>query len=324
MALHISAKQAGTILGIEGQTVIRMEQRGYLTDVSGRTGQHHHYYAQAEVRALQKVYTPRLADTTIQMRIAKNATDAPSAHAEDLPSKKYGHGLSETATWLTSYLTAQGGTARVSELLRDAHTAGHSQDACYSARHHVGIFSVALRTEPGMGSSRGWSLPVGEMPLVIRAFLQEDAPPDDVQVERSVPTPDQSRLLRPSDVTQMFNLSSTTLWRLQQTPGFPKKYRISDNAVGFREDEIQAWLEARRGVDVKGRRPRGRPRKAPQSVDALPPVDIPPPAVTPLVGQQRDDGMMTQIADLHVKLDRRMFVLAEVHAKLDRLLAIWE
>jgi predicted DNA-binding transcriptional regulator AlpA len=338
MALNLSAKQAGEVLGIKGQTVIRLEQRGHLTDVTGRTGPHHHYYAQAEVRALKQVYAEGLSDATLRARLAQNATDAPSAHAKDRPSKKYGYGLSETATWLTSYLTAQGGTARVSELLRDAHTAGHSHNACYKARNHVGIFSVTLRTEPGVGSFgagdfvRGWSLPVGEMPLVSRSFLQENAPPDDIQVERSVPTPDQSRLLRPSDVAQIFNLSSTTLWRLQRTPGFPPKYRISDNAVGFREDEIQAWLEARRcsersaqiAAGVQGRHPRGRSRNAPQSVDALPPVDIPPPAVTPSVGQQRDDAMMTQIADLHVKLDRRMFVLAEVHAKLDRLLAIWE
>jgi len=259
MALHISAKQAGTILGIKGQTVIRLEQRGYLTDVSGRTGQHHHYYAQAEVRALQKVYAAGLPDTTLRARLAQNATNAPSAHAEDRPSKKYGHGLSETATWLTAYLTAQGGTARVSELLRDAHTAGHSQDACYSARNHVGIFSVARRTELGMGSLRGWSLPVGD--LHVEAPAETGPPPA------------------------------------------PEGY------VGW---------------GVGRRRPRGRPRKSPKWEDAIHNVDIPPTAVTPLVGQQRHDGMMTQIADLHVKLDRRMFVLAEVHAKLDQLLNIWK
>jgi predicted DNA-binding transcriptional regulator AlpA len=125
-----------------------------------------------------------------------------------------------------------------------------------------------------------------------------------------VPTTDQSRLLRPADVTRIFNLSSTTLWRLEQTPDFPKKYRLSDNAVGFREDEIQAWLEARRGVDVQGHRQRGRPRKSPPWTDASPPVDIPPPAGTPSIGQQRHDDLTAQLADLH--------------AKLNRLLSIWE
>jgi predicted DNA-binding transcriptional regulator AlpA len=293
--LLLSAKQVGTILGITGQTVIRLEERGFLADVTGRTGPHHHYYAQGEVRTLQKVYATKLLDATLRGRLDSNATGTPNNYA--------GRVVGNTAAWLTAYLTARGGTARVSELLRDAHAAGHSQDACYSARNHVGIFSVGLGTEPGMGSMRGWSLPGGTR----ESGHDGDVPPDDVQVERSVPTPDQSRFLRPSDVTKMLNLSDATLWRLCKTPGFPKKYRLSDKAVGFRADEIQAWLEARRDTTVTGQR--GRPRKLPWT-DTIPPVDIPPPAVTPSIGQQRHDNLTTQLADLH--------------AKLDRLLSIWE
>jgi predicted DNA-binding transcriptional regulator AlpA len=145
---------------------------------------------------------------------------------------------------------------------------------------------------------------VGELP-------QEDAVPDDAQVERSVPTPDQSRLLRPSDVTKMLNLSDATLWRLCKTPGFPKKYRLSGNAVGFREDEIQAWLEARRGVDAHGQLKRGRPRtERDPSREAVHGGGISLHPMTASIGQQRHDGITAQLTDLH--------------AKLDRLLSVWE
>jgi len=291
------------MLGVKGQTVIRLEQRGYLTDVSGRAGPHHHYYAQTQVRTLQRAYAPGITDPTLRGRLAANATGAPSAH-KDRPSREYSHVWSETAAWLTAYLTAQGGTARVSELLRDAQTAGHSQAACYSARNHAGIFSVAVRG-PGMGSVRGWRLPAGSPAPAHDAVLH-----DDVQVEHSVRTSDSSRLLRPADLTRIFSLSPTTLWRLEQTPGFPKKYRLSDNAVGFRENEIQAWLEARRGVGVTGPLKGGRPRTEPQRADAVQPVDIPPPAVIPSSEQHQHDGIMSH--------------LQQIHAKLDRLLSLWQ
>jgi predicted DNA-binding transcriptional regulator AlpA len=287
MALHLSAKQAGIMLGITGNGVLGLERRGFLVDVTGRTGRHDHYYDQKSVRALQKVYDKKLNTATLRERLAQ--------HADGVV------GPGGLASWLTAFLQARGGTALVSEILRTAQQAGHSRDACYSARTKAGIFSLMLGEEPG---TQGWSLPG------TREMARADTRHDDVHVERSVPTTDQSRLLRPADVTRIFNLSSTTLWRLEQTPDFPKKYRLSDNAVGFREDEIQAWLEARRGVDVQGHRQRGRPRKSPPWTDAIPPVDIPPPAGTPSIGQQRHDDLTAQLADLH--------------AKLNRLLSIWE
>lgn len=284
----LSAKQVGQVLGITGNGVLGLEQRGFLADATGRTGRHEHYYDQKSVRTLEKVYEKKLSDTTLRERLAQHAVGVVS----NGPGRRGG---GATAAWLTAFLRARGGTALVSELLRTAYTAGHSRDACYSARTKVGIFSLRLGTELG---TMGWSLPRTDG---IRGAL-DTATHGDVHVERSVPTSDSSRLLRPADVARICNLSSTTLWRLEQTPGFPKKYRLSDNAVGFREDEIQAWVEARRGVAVRGQLKRGRPRG----------VDLPPrpSTATAWFWQQRHDAITAQLADLQ--------------AKVDRLLSVWE
>jgi predicted DNA-binding transcriptional regulator AlpA len=304
MALNISAKQVGTLLGITGNGVLGLERRGFLVDATGRTGRHIHYYNHKTVRDLQKVYGKNINGATLRERLTQHAAGVVS----NGPGRRRG---GATAAWLTAFLRARGGTALVSEILRTAQEAGHSRYACYSARTKVGIFSLLLGASKGglLGTERGslgWSLPGT---AGIRGAL-DAAPHGDVHVERSVPTPDSSRLLRPADVARIFNLSSTTLWRLERIPGFPKKYRLSDNAVGFRENEIQAWVEARRGVGVRGQLKRGRPRKEPQQADAVHNVDIPPPAATPSSEQQRHDGITAQLADLH--------------AKLNRLLSIWE
>ena len=289
----ITAKQAGQILGVKGNCVLMLERRGFLTDVTGRTGVHQHYYDQREVRALQKVYVRKLTDYSLRARLEQNATGA--THT---PQSGVAAG---TTAWLTAYLTAHGGTEAVSTLLRDAMIAGHSHASCYRARRRAGIVSYLLTGGSESGSLHGWKLPGTDG--------MDATTHSDVHVEPSVPTPDSSRLLSPADVLRIFNLSRTTLWRMENMPGFPKKYRLSDNAVGFRENEVQAWLEWNRGAGSMGPRKRGRPRKESQVVDAV--VDITPPAVTPASEQQRHvHGITSQLKDIHVKLDR--------------LLSIWE
>jgi predicted DNA-binding transcriptional regulator AlpA len=274
-----------------------LERRGFLTDVTGRTSVHQHYYDQREVRALQKVYVRKLTDYSLRARLAENATNAAKGHS--------GKTVAGTAGWLTAYLTSLGGTADVTTLLRDALMSGHSHASCYRARRSAGISSYVLKSGSESGSLHGWKLP-GTDGMALDAATHSD-----VHVDRSVPTSDSSRLLRPADVARIFNLSISTLWRLESMPGFPKKYRLSDNAVGFRENEVQAWLESRRGVGGLKPRKRGRPRKEPQRVDAVQTVDIPPPAVTPASEQQRHvHGITSQLED--------------IHAKLDRLLSIWK
>jgi prophage regulatory protein len=54
--------------------------------------------------------------------------------------------------------------------------------------------------------------------------------------------------LRFSEVRRRVGLSRSTIWRLERRGLFVKRRRLSANAVGWPEDEIEAWLRARRGV----------------------------------------------------------------------------
>ena len=72
------------------------------------------------------------------------------------------------------------------------------------------------------------------------------------------PTPDGTgtqplpRLLRPRELANLLSVSLTTVWRLSRTPGFPRKFMISPNAVGYSEPEVRGWLAQRRVVEAGG------------------------------------------------------------------------
>lgn len=53
------------------------------------------------------------------------------------------------------------------------------------------------------------------------------------------------RVLRDPEVFDMTKLSKTTRWRLEKAGLFPKKIRLSPNAVGWLESDICLWLEQR-------------------------------------------------------------------------------
>jgi prophage regulatory protein len=56
-------------------------------------------------------------------------------------------------------------------------------------------------------------------------------------------------ILRTSDVTRLTGLSRTTLWRLERQGQFPQRIRFGRNAVGWRNEEVERWVESRpRGV----------------------------------------------------------------------------
>ncbi len=58
-------------------------------------------------------------------------------------------------------------------------------------------------------------------------------------------------ILRNTKAAKFLGISNTTLWRLSQTAGFPKKIIITSRAVGFRESELNAWLDAQRqGAEI--------------------------------------------------------------------------
>ncbi len=56
------------------------------------------------------------------------------------------------------------------------------------------------------------------------------------------------RILRENEVRGRTGLSRTTRWRLIHRREFPAPVHITDFAVGWKESEIQAWIDARTHV----------------------------------------------------------------------------
>jgi len=52
------------------------------------------------------------------------------------------------------------------------------------------------------------------------------------------------QILAEPEVQRLTNLSRTTRWRLEREGKFPRRLRLSGNRVGWRADEIQAWIES--------------------------------------------------------------------------------
>jgi prophage regulatory protein len=56
------------------------------------------------------------------------------------------------------------------------------------------------------------------------------------------------RMIRFSGVHDRTGLSRSTVWRLERKGAFPKHRRISPNAVGWLEHEIEEWIQTRTRV----------------------------------------------------------------------------
>jgi len=52
------------------------------------------------------------------------------------------------------------------------------------------------------------------------------------------------RILRGKEAVRRSGLSATTLWRLEKAGKFPKKRKLSSNAVGTLESEFCEWMES--------------------------------------------------------------------------------
>lgn len=52
-------------------------------------------------------------------------------------------------------------------------------------------------------------------------------------------------ILRADAVVERVGLSRTTIWRQERKGAFPRRIRLSDNAVGWLEEDIQNWLANR-------------------------------------------------------------------------------
>ena len=49
----------------------------------------------------------------------------------------------------------------------------------------------------------------------------------------------------PKQVAKMLSISVTTLWRLRRAGVFPPAIKLSAHRIGWRESEIQAYLDRR-------------------------------------------------------------------------------
>jgi prophage regulatory protein len=71
------------------------------------------------------------------------------------------------------------------------------------------------------------------------------------------------RILRRPEVLRLTGLSASSIRRMERTGEFPMQVRLSLNAVGWREDEVVAWIEA------LGRGPRAGESREDQSTGAI-------------------------------------------------------
>jgi len=84
------------------------------------------------------------------------------------------------------------------------------------------------------------------------------------------------RILRRREVTRRTGASPSTQDRLEAMGKFPKRVRLSSNAVGWYEDEIAEWIESRPrgGIDapIKANDARRRDKEADRHSD-VPTID---------------------------------------------------
>ena len=56
------------------------------------------------------------------------------------------------------------------------------------------------------------------------------------------------RLIRERECKEITGLCRTTRWRLERLGTFPRRRKISENAVGWLASELEEWLGNRRQV----------------------------------------------------------------------------
>ena len=51
------------------------------------------------------------------------------------------------------------------------------------------------------------------------------------------------KIIRPTQLANQLGVSKSTLWRLEKSGELPKRVTISERIVGWRESDIEEWLE---------------------------------------------------------------------------------
>lgn len=54
------------------------------------------------------------------------------------------------------------------------------------------------------------------------------------------------KLIRPIQLAKLLGVSKSTLWRLEKSGELPKRVTISERIVGWKESDIEEWLESRK------------------------------------------------------------------------------
>ena len=62
-----------------------------------------------------------------------------------------------------------------------------------------------------------------------------------------------TRILRAAAVMDKCGFRRTTLWRLVHEADFPKPIFITGKAIGWREDQVDEWIDARPVAVSNGR-----------------------------------------------------------------------
>ena len=71
-----------------------------------------------------------------------------------------------------------------------------------------------------------------------------------------------TRILRMREVMQRIGLSRSTIYKLMENDDFPRPMKLGSQAIGWRDADIEAWIESR-PLSPLGR-PEPRRRKSPR------------------------------------------------------------
>lgn len=56
------------------------------------------------------------------------------------------------------------------------------------------------------------------------------------------------KLIRPTELANLLGISKVTLWRMENRGELPARIRISRRAVGWKESDIEEWLDNRPSI----------------------------------------------------------------------------
>jgi prophage regulatory protein len=53
------------------------------------------------------------------------------------------------------------------------------------------------------------------------------------------------RIIGPEETMERTDLSRSTLWRMEKKGKFPQRVTVSENRVGWYEEEVNEWIDTR-------------------------------------------------------------------------------